>query len=139
MRWSVPGPPARSSGSTVSIDVWTTPVTPAMKVATTLEQAYVRARDNIFGTKTDSDRLAVLPPEVGKTMSSFLSAHVSPADRASFLDGAKKLDRTGGRPILTHVKWAITGEACSTDETMNCSSLRQLLVCLVRGSDCGIV
>ncbi len=109
---------SRKSISAVSMDLWTTPITPAMKDAMALEKAYARAHDKILGTATKTDRLVVLPAEVGKMISSRLSAHVSPSDRAAFLAGAKKLDRVKGWPILMDVTWRFTGEACSIDETM---------------------
>ena len=109
---------SRKSISTVSIDLWTTPVTPALEDAKALEKAYVRARDKILGIDTDTERMGVLPPEVGRMIGSYLSANVGPADRANFLAGAKKPDRVKGQPILMNVKWSFAGEACSMDETM---------------------
>ncbi|MBI3526658.1 MAG: hypothetical protein HY067_01680 [Betaproteobacteria bacterium] len=109
---------SRKSTSTVSIDLWTTPVTPTMKDAMALEKAYARAHDKILGIDSDTDRMVVLPPEVGRMISSYLSPNVSPTDRAVFLAGAKKLDKVKGQPILMNVKWNFAGEACSMDETM---------------------
>jgi hypothetical protein len=104
--------------STVSIDVWTTPLTPAMKDAMALEKAYARAHNKMLGITTETDTMVVLPAEVGKMISSRLSAHVSPSDRAVFLAGAKKLDKVKGWPIQMNVTWRLTGDACSMDEMM---------------------
>ena len=109
---------SRQSASSLSIDLWTTPVTPAMKDAMALEKAFDRARDKILGIAADTDRSIVLPPEVGRMMTSYLSVNVSPPDRATFLAGAKKLDKVKGRPILMNVTWNLTGEACAMDEAL---------------------
>ena len=109
---------SRNATSALSIDLWTTPVTPALKDATALEKTYARAHDNILGIDTDTDRMVVLPPEVGRMLNSHLSQYVSPTDRSNFLAGAKKLDKVKGQPILMNVTWRFAGEACSMDETM---------------------
>ena len=109
---------SRNSTSVLSIDLWTTPVTPALKDAMALEKAFARAHDKILDIDTDTDRLVVLPPEVGRMISGYLSANVSPTDRANLIAGAKKLDKVKGQPIMADVKWRFTGEACSVDETM---------------------
>ncbi len=109
---------SRKSTSTVNIDLWTTPVTATMRDAMALEKAYARARDKVLGTDTDTDRMAVLPPEVGRMISNYLVSNVSPTDRASLLAGAKKMDKVKGQPIQMNVKWSFAGEACSMDETM---------------------
>jgi hypothetical protein len=110
---------SRKSTSTLSVDVWTTPVTPALEDATALEKAYARAHDKILDIDTTPERtVALLPPEVGGMISRYLSPNVSPTDRAVFLAGAKKLDTVKGRPILMNVKWSFAGEACSMNETM---------------------
>ena len=109
---------SRKSTSTLNIDVWTTPVMTALKDATALEKAYARAHDKILEIDADTDRMLVLPPEVGRMISGYLSSNVSPTDRANFLAGAKKLDKVKGQPILMNVTWRFTGEACSKDEAM---------------------
>ena len=109
---------SRKSTSTLNIDVWTTPVTPALKDATALEKAYAGAHDKILDIDTEPDRMVVLPPEVGRMISSHLSQYVSPTDRSNFLAGARKLDKVKGQPILINVKWSFAGEACSMDEVM---------------------
>jgi hypothetical protein len=109
---------SRKSTSTVSIDLWTTPVTPAMAEAKALERAYVLARDNILGIDTVKERMGILPPEAGKMISGYLSANVGPTDRANFLAGAKKPDEVKGQPISMKVKWSFAGEACSMAGTM---------------------
>ena len=109
---------SRKSTSTVSIDLWTAPVTPALEDAKALEQAYVRARDKVLGIDSDPERMGLLPPEVGRMISSYLSASVGPSDRANLLAGAKKPDKVKGQPILTNVTWSFAGDACSMGEAM---------------------
>ena len=109
---------SHSSTSVLSINLWTTPVTPALKDAMALENAYIRAHDKVLGIEPDTDQPVVLPPEVGRMISSYLSANVSPTDRATLLAAAKKLDKVKGLPILTNVKWSFAGEACSMGEMM---------------------
>jgi hypothetical protein len=109
---------SRRSISTVSIDVWTTPVTPDLTAAMSIERTYSRAREKILGTDSDGDPSAVVPAEVGRMMSSYLSSRVSPTERANLLASARKLDKVKGQPILTNVKWTLAGEACSMDEAM---------------------
>ena len=109
---------SRKSVSTVSVDLWTTPATPALKDAMALEKAYARSRDNILGIDGDADQMGLLPPEVGRMISSYLSANVSPTERTNFVAAMKKLDKVKGQPILMNVKWSFTGEACSMEETM---------------------
>jgi hypothetical protein len=109
---------SRKSTSTVGIDLWTTPLTPGIKEVLALEKSYIRARDKLLGTDSEADRIAVLPPEIGKMISNYLAPNVSPADRAAFLAGGKKLDKVRGQPIFVRAKWSFSGEACSMDESM---------------------
>jgi hypothetical protein len=109
---------SRQSTSTISIDLWTTPATPQLTDATAFERAFAGKRDQILDIDGDTDRAMVLPAEVGRMINSYLSPHVSPTDRASFLAGAKKLDKVKGQTILMTVKWRLAGEACSMNEAM---------------------
>jgi hypothetical protein len=118
---------SRKSTSTVSIDLWATPVTPALKDAIALEKTYDRARSKFFGFDPEPEKLVEVPPEVSRMISSYLSPNVSPTDRAAFLAGAKKLDKVKGLPILMNVKWSLAGGACSMDETMKDAGNNPLL------------
>lgn len=109
---------SRSATSTVSIDLWTTPVTTALRNAMTLETNYARMRDAIPDLGDAPDRSLKLPVEVGRMLNSYLSRTVSPTDRSNFLARAKVLDKVKGRPILMTVTWRFVGEACSMGETM---------------------
>jgi hypothetical protein len=118
---------SRKSTSTLSIDVWATPVTPSLKDATALEKTFDRARSKFLGFDPEPERMVDVPPEVGRMISSYLSPNVSPTDRALFLAGAKKLDKVKGLPILMNVKWSFTGEACSMGEAMKDAAEKPLL------------
>jgi hypothetical protein len=106
---------SRKSTSLVSIDLWAAPVTPPLQDALALERNYARARNKIAPTDVDQP---VLPHELDTLINTYLSASVSPADRASFLAGMGKLDAVKGQPILMLVKWNLSGAACSMDESM---------------------
>lgn len=107
---------SRKSVSSISIDLWTTPVTPKLKDASAIEKTYARAREKILDLEAGPDRLVDLPPEAGRMINSYLFPNVTPADRASFLVGARKLDKVQGMPVLMTVKWNFAGEACSMDQ-----------------------
>ena len=107
---------SRKSISSISIDLWTTPVTPTLKDASAIEKTYARAREKILDLDTGPDSLVDLPPEAGRMINSYLFPNVTPADRASFLVGARKLDKVQGMPVFMTVKWNFAGEACSMDQ-----------------------
>ncbi len=109
---------SRTATSTVSIDLWTTPVTTALRKAMTLEQNYARARNAFPDLGEAPVRSQKLPIEVGRMLNIYLSRSVSPTDRSNFLAGARTLDEVKGHPILMKVTWRFAGEACSMDETM---------------------
>jgi hypothetical protein len=109
---------ARNATSALSIDLWMTPVTPALKDAMAMEKTYARAHDKILGIDTDKDRSLLLPIEASRMLNSHLSQYVSPVDRSNFLASAKKLDKVKGQPILMNVTWRFSGEACAMDAFM---------------------
>lgn len=105
---------ARKSVSTVAIDAWVAPATPEWNKATAIEKDYLRARDKSLGV--ESDRAGLLPAAALKMIGTYLAPNVSPSDRASFLAGAKKVDKLKGEAILTTVNWSFSGEACAMNE-----------------------
>jgi hypothetical protein len=109
---------SRNATSTLSIELWTTPVTPGLQDAMALEKTYGRAREAVSDTASVTDHSLLLPIEVKRMLSSHLSQYVSPTDRLNFLGGAKKLEKVEGQPILMNVTWRLTGEACAVDETI---------------------
>ena len=109
---------SRNATGALSIELWTTPVTPALEGAMALEKSYARAHDAVLGTTNDADRSLLLPIEVSRMLNNHLSQYVSPTDRSKFLAGAAKLDKVKGRPILTNVTWRFAGDACATEASM---------------------
>jgi hypothetical protein len=109
---------ARKSTSTVSIDAWIAAATPEWNSAATIEKNYQRARDKLLGVDSE-ERPVLLPADAMRMISSYLAPNVSPTDRATFLAGAKKLDKVRGVPVLTTVKWSFSGEACAANDSSN--------------------
>ena len=115
-------PQKRTTTSTLSFDVWTTPVTQQMRSAFSVEQAYSkayvasapRARPTP-PAKTETDRARVMPPEVTQMMLAYLSS-LSPADRAAFATIGKQLSKIQGHPISTKIEWRLDGDACGPKE-----------------------
>jgi hypothetical protein len=109
---------ARNATGTLSIELWTTPVTPGLEDAMALEKAYARAHDAVSGMATATERSLLLPIEVTRMLGSHLSEYVSPTERLNFLGGANKLAKVEGQPILINVTWRLTGEACAIDASI---------------------
>lgn len=107
---------SRKTTGALSIDLWTTPITPALEGAVALEKSYARARDAVLGMA--NDRSLLLPIEVSMMLNSHLSHYVSPTERSKLLAGAMKLDQVKGRPVLTNVTWRFAGQACATEASM---------------------
>jgi len=107
-------PQKRTTTSTVSFDVWTTPLNAQMREALAVEQSYSRA---YVGSQprahapSAGDRAQVMPPEVTKLMLGYLSS-LSGADRAAIANAGKQLAKIQGHPILTHIEWRLDGNAC---------------------------
>ena len=108
---------ARKATGTVSLDLWTAPVTLALDDAIAMEKSYVQSRDRILSASNDTARPALLPHEVDTLLNGYLAQSVTPADRASLLAAMTKVDEAKGYPVLMRVKWTVAGAACSMDET----------------------
>lgn len=109
---------ARKTTSTLNIDLWTTPVTPALRQALDMEEAYARA----FMGKIDvSNKTRILPAEVGKMITGYLSGALSPADRSAFLAAGRELEKIKGHPISTRIDWNMQGNACEPKEAATSS------------------
>jgi len=107
-------PQKRVTTSTVSADVWTTPVSAEMRHAFNTESAFFRA----FGsgarpTRTNAEAKAI-PPEVTGMMTAYLSS-LSPSDRAALQNIGYQLARIKGYPIQTKIEWRVAGNACGSD------------------------
>jgi len=108
---------ARKATGTVSVDLWTAPVTLALDDAIALDKTYVQAREKILPASGDATRPGLLPHEVDTLLNGYLAQSVTPADRASLLAAISKVDEVKGYPVLIRVKWTVAGTACSMDDT----------------------
>lgn len=101
-------PKKRTTTSTVSFDVWTTPLSQQMREAFGVEQAFGRA----YGAgMAPLDRAQVMPAEVTTMMTGYL-ASLRPQDRAQIENAYKQLSRIQGHPVYTHLEWRMEGNAC---------------------------
>ena len=107
---------SRKSTGTVSVDLWTAPVTLGMDEAIGLERTYARAHDKILAAGSEA-RPGLLPYEVDTLLNAYLAQSATSADRANLLAAMSKVDEAKGYPILMRVKWTVAGAACSTDAT----------------------
>lgn len=102
----------RTTTSTVSFDVWTTPLSAPMREAFGVEQTYYRAY--VAGARRAAglpDRAQVMPEEVTKMMTAYLTS-LRPADRAALMNAGKQLGKIQGHPVYTHIEWRMEGDAC---------------------------
>ncbi|HUJ87471.1 MAG TPA: hypothetical protein VLX30_11530 [Burkholderiales bacterium] len=109
----------RDSTSSLKIESWTTPLTPAMREALHLEAAYARAyaRTVHEGRRSRSrEPSETLPPEVGKAMLGYLG-QLGAKDRAALIGVDRELERIKGHPVLTRVEWNYEGNACAANES----------------------
>jgi len=119
---------ARKATGTVSVDLWTAPITLTLDDAIALERTYAHARDKVLSAASDTARPGLLPHEVDTLLNGYLAQSVTPADRASLLAAMTKVDEAKGYPILMRVKWTVAGAACSMDETPYGSGEKPLFV-----------
>lgn len=109
----------RSSTSSLRIDTWNTPLTPAMREALRLEAIYARAYARSVHQRRHSRSRApseTLPPEVGKAMLGYIG-QLGEKDRAALIGVGRELERIKGHPVLTRVDWDYEGNACATGES----------------------
>ncbi len=112
----------RTTTSTLSFDVWTSPQTPEMRDAFGVEWAFSRAYlakapsgRAIPPASSAADRVRLMPPEVTQMMLGYLSS-LSPRDRAAFADIGRRLSRIRGQPVSTKIEWRLAGDACAPKE-----------------------
>ncbi len=99
-------PTQRRSTLQLTIDLWTTAVTPALRDAMALEASYARA------ALANVDRAAVLPPEFLAMVKRYFATSLSAADRATLFNLAQQMQRVKGQPILTDLRLFFRGNAC---------------------------
>jgi hypothetical protein len=111
--WSVvfEDPNKRRSTLQLTVDVWTTPVTPALRDAMAVESAYNRAASAAM-QRALSERAAAMPPQLMETMNRYFAQSLTAADRTALMNAGRQLERIRGEQILTQFKLFYRGEAC---------------------------
>lgn len=108
---------ARKTVSTLAVDVWATPVTPPLKEAMAVEQAYAKAyMAEMAGTMPIPGKPVVVPAEAAMMIDAYLARMVGPNERAAFLKAGKELEKIKGYPVLTTLTWDLKGDACAEQQ-----------------------
>ena len=111
-------PTARKTVSTLDVDLWTTPLTPQLKEALAVEQAYAKNFANaLVSVATNGQKTQVVPEQAAKLINAYIGRLLTPADRAAFLKAGKELEKIKGYPILTQLAWNLKGDACVASES----------------------
>ena len=109
---------ARKTVSTLNVEIWTTSLTPQLKDALAVEQAYAKNFANALGSAvTNGQKTQVVPEEAAKVINAYISRLLTPADRAAFLKAGKEMEKIKGYPVLTQLAWNLKGDACAASET----------------------
>jgi hypothetical protein len=103
----------RNTTSTLNMDIWTTPLTQAMRDTLAMEDKYAQA---FAGAAAETSKPQILPADAAKLMSSYLANALNPGDRNTFLDAGKQMEKIKGYPISTHLTWNMEGNACAPKE-----------------------
>ncbi|MBL8347458.1 MAG: hypothetical protein JNN03_18615 [Rubrivivax sp.] len=99
-------PDKRRSTLQLTIDFWTTPVSPAIRDAMALEARFARA------AAASVDRSAALPPQFVEMMNRYFAQSMSAAERTALFNAVKQMDRVKGQPIVTQMRLFYRGNAC---------------------------
>jgi hypothetical protein len=103
---------ARTTTSTLNLDVWTTPETKAMREALGMEEKYARAYAG-----TDAGRQQIVPADAAKLITAYLASSMKQGDVKAFLEAGRQLEKIKGYPISIHLDWNMGGDACAPKET----------------------
>jgi hypothetical protein len=108
----------RSSTSTLKMEIWTTPVSAAMRAALRIDQTYARAyAAAVHGANAGAvDLSQPVPPEVGNAMLAYIG-ELNAGDRAALLAVGKQLQRIKGHPIRSRIDWDFEGNACAAADS----------------------
>ncbi len=110
-------PKARKTVSTLAVELWTTPLTPALKEATAVEQAYAKAlATEIIGIVAPPDQTQVVPAEAGRMIDAYLTQMLGTKEKSAFLKAGKELEKVKGYPVLTVLTWDMRGDACAEQQ-----------------------
>jgi hypothetical protein len=107
---------ARNTTSTLKLNIWTTPMTGAMRDALAVEQNYARAFN---GAVIDTGKQKIMPADAARLISAYLASSMKPGDLKAFLKAGREMERIKGYPISTHLAWDMEGNACAPKETPN--------------------
>lgn len=107
---------ARKSTSTLKLNIWTTPMTGAMRDALAMEQSYARAYN---GAVVDTGKREIMPADAARLISAYLANSMKPGDLKAFLNAGREMEKIKGYPISTHLAWDMEGNACAPKETPN--------------------
>jgi len=110
---------ARNSTSTLNLDIWTTPMTGAMRDALGVEESFARAFN---GAVTDIGKREIIPADAAKLISAYLASSLKPGDLKAFLEAGKQMEKIKGYPISTRLAWNMEGNACAPKETKDKST-----------------
>lgn len=105
---------ARISTSTLGLDIWTTPMTGAMRDALAVEESYAHA---LNGAVAETGKPQMIPADAAKLISAYLASSLKPGDLKAFLEAGKQMEKIKGYPISTHLAWDMEGNACAAKET----------------------
>ncbi len=102
---------ARNTTSTLNIEIWTTPLTRAIRDTLAIEASYARAYS---GTAAGTGRQQIIPADAATLISAYLASSLKPGDLDAFLAAGKQMQKINGYPILTHLAWNLEGNACAS-------------------------
>lgn len=99
---------SRRSTSTLTAEIWTTPVTAAMQAAQAIEQRF----EQDAGRAKRSAAVRQVAPEFRELADSLLARAMSEQDRIALFGLERDLAGIGGQPVRTTLSWDVRGEAC---------------------------
>ena len=104
---------SRNTTSALNIDIWTTPMSGAMRDALSIEEDFDRAYN---GAVAETGKQQILPADASKLISAYLVSMMKSGDLKAFLDAGRQLEKIKGYPISTHLDWSLEGNACAPKE-----------------------
>jgi hypothetical protein len=105
---------ARTTTSTLNLDIWTTPMTATMRDIMGIEENFYRGYN---GAIAETSKQEILPAEALKLISTYMASTLKPGDLKAFLDAGKQMEKIKGRPISTRLDWSLEGNACAPKDT----------------------
>lgn len=111
---AVSDPKARTTTSKVAIDMWTTAITPEMRDAVAMEEAYAKALTaELLAGKGGAGVAPVVPAEALRMMQTYLATILGSVDTSAFMKAGKEMDKIKGYPIRKTLTWDMKGDACA--------------------------